>query len=157
MKQKHIKRIIIACIAIIIVGAVAYVSVQPAPPAAAPIAQPAPQKDLPKQQTVAKPGSYVTYSETNLANAIEGRRILFFHASWCPQCRQLDKEITASTLPDGVTILKVDYDTSHELRVKYGVTLQTTIVEIDKEGNKITSFVAYSEPTYASLAKQLSF
>lgn len=106
---------------------------------------------------VKAPGSYQIYSDTAYASAKDSRRILFFHAPWCPQCRQLDKEITANKLPDGIAILKVDYDTSSTLRAKYGVTLQTTFIEVDADGNKVKGVVAYNEPTYANLTKQLTF
>lgn len=106
---------------------------------------------------VAQPGSYKLYSQQTYVDSIKTRRILFFHAPWCPQCRQLDKEITASNIPAGITILKVDYDTNQPLRATYGVTLQTTFVEVDTNDTKIKSLVAYDEPTYANLAKQFSF
>ncbi len=106
---------------------------------------------------VKQAGSYQLYSDEAYASTIDSRRILFFHAPWCPQCRQLDKEILANKLPDGIAILKVDYDTSSKLRIQYGVTLQTTFVEVDRDGNKVKSIVAYDEPTYANLSKQLNF
>lgn len=105
----------------------------------------------------AQPGSYTSYSQQAYADSAKTRRILFFHAPWCPQCRQLDKEISANTVPSGITILKIDYDTNQPLRAKYGVTLQTTFIEVDVDGAKVKSVVAYNEPTYANLAKQLSF
>lgn len=103
-----------------------------------------------------KPGTYQIYSDETYLASSNSRRILFFHAPWCPQCRQLDKEIAANKLPDGVAIFKIDYDTSQKQRITYSVTLQTTFVEVDRDGNKIKSVVAYNEPTYANLAKQLS-
>lgn len=103
-----------------------------------------------------KPGTYQIYSEDAYLASSDSRRILFFHAPWCPQCRQLDKEIAANKLPDGVALFKVDYDTSQKQRLTYGVTLQTTFVEVDRDGKKIKSIVAYNEPTYANLVKQLS-
>ncbi|MAP64727.1 MAG: thiol reductase thioredoxin [Microbacterium sp.] len=68
----------------------------------------------------ASPGAYVEYSENALA-AAEGTRVLFFHATWCLQCRALDEDIVAEGVPDGVTVLKVDYDTHQDLRQKYDV------------------------------------
>lgn len=99
-------------------------------------------------------GTYIDYSEENYANA-EGRRWLFFHAGWCPQCRALEKDIQESGVPDGVTILKVDYDNETELKKKYGVTLQTTIVEVDEQGNKLRTFVAYDDPTLDAVVNAL--
>lgn len=91
-------------------------------------------------------GTYVEYSETTLAQAA-GERILFFHASWCPQCRALEADIEKQGVPSGVTIFKVDYDNAQDLRKKYGVTLQTTVVKIDENGNLVSKFTPYNKPT----------
>lgn len=99
-------------------------------------------------------GKYVDYSQEALANA-EGRRWIFFHAGWCPQCKALEDDINATGVPDGITIFKADYDTSGELKKKYGVTQQTTIVEVDEQGNKINSFVAYDDPSVAAVVSGL--
>ena len=93
---------------------------------------------------------YTDYSEAALSDA-KGTKLLFFHAPWCPQCRELDASIRSSTLPDNLTILKVDYDTNQALRQKYGVTLQTTVVQVDDAGEKMKSFVAYDSPTFAAV------
>ncbi len=99
-------------------------------------------------------GAYNDYSE-KAVNETSGTKVLFFHAPWCPQCRELEASIRASTIPDGVTIFKVDYDTNQALRSKYGVTLQTTLVKIDEEGELVKKFVAYDEPTFASVEENL--
>ncbi|MBH0053824.1 MULTISPECIES: thioredoxin family protein [unclassified Salinibacterium] len=92
-------------------------------------------------------GSYVDYSPSAVADA-DGRVILFFHATWCPQCVSADGDITASGVPSGITIVKVDYDTNQDLRAEYGVTQQTTFVEVDSNGEKVQdNFVATVEPT----------
>ena len=90
----------------------------------------------------ANAGTYVEYSPEAIANA-DGVALLFFHATWCPSCRQIESEITANGVPDGVTIIKVDYDTHQDLRQKYGVTIQTTFVKVDASGNEIEKFVPY--------------
>jgi thiol-disulfide isomerase/thioredoxin len=98
-------------------------------------------------------GQYVDYTEDTLANAT-GQRVLFFHAPWCPQCRAIESDINSQGVPDGYTILKVDYDSSQELRQKYGVTLQTTFVKVDENGNATADkFVAYSEPSLEALTR----
>lgn len=94
----------------------------------------------------ATPGAYVDYSAEALA-AADGDRVLFFHAPWCPQCRALESDIAAVGVPDGVTILKVDYDTGQALRQQYGVRQQTTVVLLDDQGSGVASFVAYDDPT----------
>jgi thiol-disulfide isomerase/thioredoxin len=126
-----------------------------------PIQTPQTQQPAPKQPVVgsqkvtAVPGAYVQYSEQAFAEA-SGTRILFFHANWCPQCRMLHADIESQTLPDNTTIFKVNYDTENELRKKYGVTQQTTFVQVNQTGDKLSSFVAYNTPTYASVAKQFN-
>jgi len=88
---------------------------------------------------------YVEYSEESLAVAREkGNTILFFAATlWCSTCSALDDELKerSSTLPDGVTVLKVDYDTDKAMRTKYGVTQQHTLVFLDSNGNEIKRWI----------------
>jgi len=109
-----------------------------------------PQAPVSKSQ----PGVYIAYSEQAVASA-QGTKLLFFHAPWCPQCRQIDKDITTNGVPDDVTVFKVDYDTNQALRKKYGVTLQTTVVRIDDEGKLVKKIVAYDEPTFQAVKDAL--
>lgn len=104
--------------------------------------------------TQPQPGAYKDYSATAVTET-KGVKILFFHAPWCPQCRQLDAEIKAGQIPENVTIFKVNYDTAQDLRQKYGVTLQTTLVKVDDNGNLVKKHVAYDDPTLAALIKQM--
>jgi thiol-disulfide isomerase/thioredoxin len=94
--------------------------------------------------------NYKEYSNNVIANT-EGRKILFFHAPWCPQCRTIENDIKRDGVPDEITIIQVDYDSNQALRQKYEVRLQTTFVEVDDNGNKIDIFVAYNEPTFDSV------
>jgi thioredoxin 1 len=84
-------------------------------------------------------GAYLPYDASKLAVANTGDVVLFFHATWCPGCRALDSDITAqlSAIPTDLTILKLDYDTETELKKKYGVTTQQTLVQVDAQGNLI--------------------
>lgn len=104
--------------------------------------------------STAEAGKYVDYSDKALAEA-KGSKIIFFHASWCPQCRSLEADINKKGVPSGVTILKADYDSSQELRQKYGVTIQTTVVHVDDNGNLIKKYVAYDDPTLDSVIKNV--
>ena len=89
-----------------------------------------------------KKGSYEAYSPDKLVLASSGDVVLFFHAPWCPICAALEKDINAhiSTIPAGLTILKVDYDTATELKKKYGVTVQHTFVQIRADGSLISKW-----------------
>lgn len=104
--------------------------------------------------TVAPKGAYIDYDSDVIAKT-KGTKLLFFHAPWCPQCRALDADIRAKGLPEGLTIIKVDYDTNQSLRQKYGVTIQTTLVKIDDNGDLIRRYVAYDEPTLQSVKENL--
>lgn len=112
------------------------------------------QPETPAEAAVQTPGAYTNYSATTV-NATKGTKLLFFHASWCPQCRALDKSIKEGQIPSGVTIFKVDYDTNQVLRQQYGVTIQTTIVKIDDNGKLIAKYVAYDQPTLQALIQNI--
>lgn len=99
-------------------------------------------------------GQYVDYNKDLLAST-DGRKWIFFHAPWCPQCRALESDILEKGVPTGLTIFKIDYDSSTAERQKYGVTLQTTIVEVDDNGNEIAKFVAYDDPSLGAVLNGL--
>ena len=101
-----------------------------------------------------QPGQYVEYSPELVAET-PGDKLLFFHADWCSQCVSLEGDIEASGVPDGVTIFKVDYDSNQDLRQKYGVTIQTTMVKVDDNGDEIDSYVAYEDPTFDNVSAAL--
>ena len=92
-----------------------------------------------KADTMMKAGSYEAYGADKIARAETGDVVLFFHASWCPSCRGLNGSIESNleSIPESVTILKTDYDKETELKKKYGVTYQHTLVQVDKDGNMI--------------------
>ena len=93
-------------------------------------------------------GAYVTLAEyNNNPNAFKDtKKVYFFHASWCSVCQAIDKEINAdlSKIPNGVTIIKTDFDNSTDLRKKFGVTTQYTFVQVDTAGNEVSQWVATS-------------
>ncbi len=100
-------------------------------------------------------GIYTEYSEELLANAESGTVLLFFHAGWCPSCRALDKDISRNldNLPEDMTILKLNYDTETELKKKYGVTRQHTLVQVDADGNMIKTLSGLSNTLDQVLSK----
>ena len=99
---------------------------------------------------VTGPGRYIDWTDGVIA-ATPGRKALFFHASWCPTCRKLDADLKAKGVPAGLTVIKVDYDSHTDLRQKYGVTIQTTVVFVDDRGQKISSTVLSGDPSVAGL------
>ncbi len=101
-------------------------------------------------EPASQPGNYVDYYDGAIAETA-GTKVLFFHASWCPKCRDLEADILANDIPDDFTVFKVDFDTATELRQRYGVTLQTTIVYVDDDGDALAKGVLYDETTLAAL------
>ena len=100
------------------------------------------------------PSQYVDYYD-GIITATAGQKVLFFYAPWCPQCRALETSIKAGTIPSGVTIIKTDYDSMQGLRQKYGVTIQTTLVKVNDDGDLVEKYVAYDEPTLQSVIDNL--
>lgn len=100
-------------------------------------------------------GSYEPYAPEKLALAESGDVVLFFRASWCPTCRALDANIRANlkAIPANVTILDVNYDTEKDLKKKYGVTYQHTMVQVDATGNQITKWSG--SPTLAAFLSNI--
>ena len=100
-------------------------------------------------------GSYETYAPEKLAEANSGDVVLFFRASWCPTCKAVDADIRSriSLIPDGLTILDVDYDTSSALKQKYGVTYQHTFVQVQADGTLIKKWSG--SPTLAALVAEV--
>ena len=159
-------------VATVVGGSVFYVSTRPEPlrnasdtastdstktvkndsdtPSVSPTASPAQTQD----KNVVEKGVYTVYSSDKVSST-KGTKLLFFHAPWCAQCRALEQDIQRSTIPDGVTIFKVDYDSNQSLRQKYGVTLQTTVVRINDSGELVSKYVAYDDPTLEALKSNL--
>ena len=71
-----------------------------------------------------------------------GKVVLFFNASWCPTCQETQKNLESdpAAIPAGLTIVKVDYDNSDELKRKYGVTTQHTFVQVGADGAELAKW-----------------
>ena len=80
-------------------------------------------------------GNYVDYSEQALSDASGTKRVVFFHASWCPTCKFYEKDIKEQGVPEGITIIEADYDAETELKERYGVTSQSTFVLLNDDGS----------------------
>ncbi len=100
-------------------------------------------------------GSYEVYSPEKLAKADTGNVVLFFRASWCPTCRALDADIRAhlKDIPSNLTILDVDYDKATDLKKKYEITYQHTLVQVDASGNQIAKWSG--SPTLQALISEV--
>jgi thiol-disulfide isomerase/thioredoxin len=78
------------------------------------------------------------------ALAAEGRTVVFFFASWCPNCRATVAELNArwTEVDPTLTLVIADYDKESDLKRKFGVTYQDTFVLLDAAGNGIKSWNA---------------
>lgn len=116
------------------------------------------KKDIKKEASATSEamtkGIYTGYAAAKLANAEKGNVVLFFHAPWCPTCKEADKNFTSASTPEGLTLLKTDYDSSTELKKKYGVTYQHTFVQVDKDGNLIKKWSGSTN--YGAIEKELN-
>jgi thioredoxin 1 len=85
---------------------------------------------------------YLAYSETAFDAAADKKRVLFFHAPWCPTCRPADAafQSNSANIPEDVVLFKTDYDSSSALKKKYGITYQHTFVQVDKDGREVTKW-----------------
>ncbi len=91
------------------------------------------------KDTMMAKASYEVYGADTYAKASAKRRVLFFHATWCPTCKaaNLDLEKNIGMLPDDVVIFKTDYDSRTELKKKYNITYQHTFVLVDEMGKEL--------------------
>lgn len=72
------------------------------------------------------------YTAAALAQAQKADKpvALHFHADWCPTCRAQEKALQALKTEKGldITVLVVDYDTEKDLKRRFKVNAQSTIV-----------------------------
>lgn len=88
--------------------------------------------------------NYYEYSDNAVKIAQQNENIvLYFWAPWCSTCSSLDLDLLDKKiqLPDNVTMLRINYDSAKELKEKYNVSVQHTFVQIDKNGNPLSSWV----------------
>jgi thiol-disulfide isomerase/thioredoxin len=92
----------------------------------------------------AQPGSYLTLAEyeNSKDRFVNSNVVLFFNANWCSTCKIARDNIEANldSIPSNLAIVVVDFDKETDLRKKYGVTIQHTFVQIDKDGNQLTKW-----------------
>lgn len=86
-----------------------------------------------------KVGVYELYTQAAFDAAKDQQRVLFFAASWCPNCQAANADINAklSQIPANLVIFKTDYDKEVALKKKYGITYQHTFVLVDAEGKAV--------------------
>ncbi len=98
-------------------------------------------------------GAYLAYSDGVLGNG--ETKLLFFHAPWCPFC--VANDALLHTLYDGEdfsrSTYKIDYDTATELRSRYGIVTQDTVVLVDGNGEKLESLIHPSESDFRTMLR----
>jgi thiol-disulfide isomerase/thioredoxin len=99
------------------------------------------ENSAPMNDTMGTEGEpFITYKnpEQAMMLAEEKPTVLFFNASWCPDCRAAREDFLShkSSLA-GVNLILVDFDDSEDLKMKYGVTYQHTFVSIDGMGSSL--------------------
>lgn len=75
--------------------------------------------------------------KTDLAAlAAEGTTVVFFFATWCPNCVMTLTELSQNweKIDPSLTLVIADYDIERDLKAKYGVTYQDTFVLLDDKG-----------------------
>ena len=87
-------------------------------------------------------GGYIDYADyrSDPQGHATGDVVLFFNATWGPTCQEATKNLQAADIPDGLTVVSVDYDSNLDLRKKYGVTTQHTFVQVGPGGEQVTKF-----------------
>jgi thiol-disulfide isomerase/thioredoxin len=90
----------------------------------------------------AQSGSRVSYEqyEQDPSKYADTEVVLHFSAPWCPTCVATNESLEEAGVPAGLTVVTVDYDSSQDLKQRYGVTTQHTFVQIDESGEEKTRF-----------------
>jgi len=107
-------------------------------------------------------GAYINARDNvALASAAIGNgnpALIFFHASWCGYCQAKDKVLTKlySENSFSISTYKVDYDTVNDLKARYGITTQDTVVLVDGEGNAVQMVMGATEGDLRSLLSSSS-
>ena len=93
-------------------------------------------------ETAMLPGAYLSYDayQKQMTERHDTKVVLFFHASWCPDCKATDTSLTTDGVPAGLTVVKVDYDAMTDLKKEYGITQQHTFIQIDGAGMELAKW-----------------
>lgn len=82
---------------------------------------------------------YQTYSQELYEEKLGNEKfILFFHADWCPLCRQLESKIKEDlSILNGHSVLEANFDREIELKKEFEVLAQTTVIFINEKGENV--------------------
>lgn len=105
---------------------------------------------------MAAPARFVTWEdyEASRSSFADSKVVLFFNAKWCPACKAIVGDLTAdpNRIPEGTTVVSVDYDDHTDLRQQYKVTTQHTFVAVDDKQQEIRK---WSSTSTDALLKEL--
>jgi thioredoxin-like negative regulator of GroEL len=91
------------------------------------------------------PGIYIDGNTSTIDTFInQGKKVIaYFHADRCPTCQALEKDIQLhiNNIPSDIAIVKFNYDKEEELKIKYKVQAQNTIVYLAKDKTELASKV----------------
>lgn len=92
------------------------------------------------------PLTSTTERPTHFAENIDSDKLILvkFGATWCPPCREVDRELDAlaGQLPADVEVLKIDVDESPELAERYGAFSIPKMMLV-RHGNILDEEVGY--------------
>ncbi len=71
--------------------------------------------------------------------AAQGRTVVFFYATWCPNCILTLSELSGrwAEIDPAITLVIADYDREIALKAEYGVTYQDTFVLLDDKARSV--------------------
>jgi hypothetical protein len=107
--------------------------------ASAPIAVTSPKPSITFATPVDRGGSYISYAECQTDPQLRRGtlQVLFFFDPDCAECLAVDESLTMEGVPEGLTVIKVDFDTYTDAREKYGVESTMTFVQIDDQEHEV--------------------
>jgi len=98
---------------------------------------------------------YVEYTTESLASTADTNQIVFFHAPWCSTCRYFEDTALHETIPNNLTFLRVDYDSSFDLRQKHGVWAQSLLVYLGEDGETEDIWHTAETPSIADVLARI--
>ncbi|MDV6375821.1 thioredoxin family protein [Deinococcus arenicola] len=98
---------------------------------------------------------YAPYTKAAYDAAKGMKRVLFFHATWCPNCKAANADIVKNlgNIPADVVIFKADYDKEVALKKQYGITSQHSFVLVDDSGKALKKWAGGKLSTIISKTK----
>lgn len=96
-------------------------------------------EEVKEPEVVKRAGAIEIYDPAKLAQAKDGKVIIWFCAKWSSTCKMMDKDLRAAVakFPSNFTILTADYDKSGALKKQYQVPFENTYVQVDAGGAMI--------------------